>query len=157
MSAGDSDRVRVEIGIAVVERAGQYLVGRRPESISFAGYWEFPGGKCKANETPADAARRECLEETGLAVEMGPLLAEVEHSYPHGPVRLWFFAARVQATESPLPERFRWTDRAALGSMSFPAANAAVVEKLVRLTDRSIEQRSSDGWQCSLGPINEEA
>ncbi len=70
MSAAEPLSPRVEIAIAVVERDGQFLIGLRPEGESLAGYWEFPGGKLDPGEQAADAARRECLEETGLEVRI---------------------------------------------------------------------------------------
>jgi methionyl-tRNA synthetase len=33
------------------------------------GYWQFPGGKIEANETPLEAAKREIFEETNLVVK----------------------------------------------------------------------------------------
>ena len=48
------------IGIAVVESAGQVLVGLRPEGVPLAGMAEFPGGKCEQDETPRSCAVREC-------------------------------------------------------------------------------------------------
>ncbi|HUU55572.1 MAG TPA: NUDIX domain-containing protein, partial [Armatimonadota bacterium] len=35
----------------------------------FKGYWDIPGGFLESDEHPADAAKREMLEETGLLVE----------------------------------------------------------------------------------------
>ena len=40
-------------------------------------YYTFPGGKVKATETSAQAAARETLEELGLEVEIGEMVAEV--------------------------------------------------------------------------------
>ncbi|MDP6469251.1 MAG: NUDIX domain-containing protein, partial [Pirellulaceae bacterium] len=58
------------IAIAVVEHNGRFLVGMRPVETVLAGFSEFPGGKVEPNEVPAQAAVRECLEETGLEVEV---------------------------------------------------------------------------------------
>jgi 8-oxo-dGTP pyrophosphatase MutT (NUDIX family) len=53
------------IGIAIVEHAGRFLVGVRGDGSPLSGKAEFPGGKCHENESPAECAVRECLEETG--------------------------------------------------------------------------------------------
>ncbi len=120
------------IAVAVVEYAGTFLVGVRPGGAVLAGYWEFPGGKVRAGETPEQAAARECREETGLDVELGEAYPEVLHQYEHGCVRLCFFAARPTnpATE-PCPP-FRWVPREELASLRFPEANAALLASLAK-------------------------
>jgi 8-oxo-dGTP pyrophosphatase MutT (NUDIX family) len=60
----------IEVAISVVRHAGCYLVGRRATHLALGGLWEFPGGKLEADESPRDAARRECWEETGLRVDV---------------------------------------------------------------------------------------
>ena len=59
-----------QIAIAGVQDQDQFLGGPRGDEQVLAGYWEFPGGKIKSGETPEQAAIRECLEETGLHVQI---------------------------------------------------------------------------------------
>ena len=122
------------IAIAVVEQDDKFLIGIRPEGTSLAGYWEFPGGKIDPGETPAEAARRECLEETGLAVEIIGELDRVEHRYDHAKLELHFLAARLLDVNALPRAPFRWVPRNTLNQYRFPPANAALLEYLLRDT-----------------------
>lgn len=53
------------VGVLLVEGGRVLLVQRAVEP--FKGYWDVPGGFLNSDEHPAEAARREMLEETGLA------------------------------------------------------------------------------------------
>ncbi|MBA3313211.1 MAG: NUDIX domain-containing protein [Planctomycetota bacterium] len=120
----------VPIGVAVVERNGLFLVGVRPEGVPLAGYSEFPGGKCDPGELPAACAVRECLEETGLAVEAKRLLDQVTWKYSHGPVELSFFLCHPRdESADPLPP-FRWVERSELATLTFPQANQSLLRLL---------------------------
>jgi 8-oxo-dGTP diphosphatase len=57
-------------GAIIFDSAGRLLVIRRLRPPA-AGRWSVPGGKCRPGETAAEACVRECLEETGLLVEVG--------------------------------------------------------------------------------------
>ena len=60
---------------------GLVLLAERPVGKPWHGYWEFPGGKVEANETPAAALKRELREELGISVTtMYPWLTRT-HDY----------------------------------------------------------------------------
>ncbi|MFM9963789.1 MAG: (deoxy)nucleoside triphosphate pyrophosphohydrolase [Planctomycetaceae bacterium] len=123
---------RKTIGIAVVEHQGSYLIGIRPPGASLAGFAEFPGGKCEADEEPAIAAVRECWEETGLRVEVLELLTRRLYEYAYGAVDLHFYLCRpleVPNASGDL-QGFRWEEVSALRSLKFPDANLPVLELL---------------------------
>jgi 8-oxo-dGTP diphosphatase len=58
---------------AVIFRGRSVLLGERGQGPR-KGTWSLPGGRIEPGETAAAAARREILEETGLAVELVGLL-----------------------------------------------------------------------------------
>ncbi len=122
------------IGIAIVRHGDQFLVGTRGPDGPLAGYAEFPGGKCDPDEPAEVCAVRECLEETGLAVEPTNLLDELTFDYDHGAVQLHFWLCEVvdPGDTPPAPQNgFRWVQRSELSVLKFPEANAGVVQSLL--------------------------
>ncbi|WP_447931672.1 (deoxy)nucleoside triphosphate pyrophosphohydrolase [Sphingopyxis fribergensis] len=59
----------VVVAAALVDRDGRLLVQQRPEGLSMAGLWEFPGGKLEPGETPEQALIRELGEELAIDVD----------------------------------------------------------------------------------------
>jgi 8-oxo-dGTP diphosphatase len=81
-----------EVAVAVIQRAdGRFLLGRRPTSKVYAGYWEFPGGKVEPGEPILEALARELHEELALTLERAYPWITRTFAYPHGTVRLRFF------------------------------------------------------------------
>jgi len=73
------------VSISVFDDTGRILLGRDAETD----LWTLPGGAIDPNEHPADAAARECFEETGLVVRPQRLLGvfggpEFLIRYPNG-------------------------------------------------------------------------
>lgn len=128
------------IAVAVVEQAGRFLIGLRPEGVALAGLWEFPGGKVEAGETPAEAAVRECREEAGLEVAVVEEFPAAVQQYDHDRVRVHFFRCRlvepapidgdVSFAAPPVPPRFRWVEGRRLREFTFPQANDRLIAML---------------------------
>jgi len=119
------------IAIAVVRHEGRVLIGQRPPGVPLAGLWEFPGGKLQPGETPAEAARRECQEETGLEVTVVGLLAVQQHEYDYGRLELHFLACAPR-DDRPVPQTpFQFVPLSDLGKYEFPAANLDLIQQLL--------------------------
>jgi len=74
---------KVAAGVLIEEDGRVLLIQRNNEPAR--GLWSFPAGFINAREDPADAARRECLEETGLQVRITGLAALVSgREHPRG-------------------------------------------------------------------------
>ena len=58
--------LRLVVAGVLVDTDGRLLLGRRAAGKSFAGCWEFPGGKVEKNETPEAALVRELREELSI-------------------------------------------------------------------------------------------
>jgi len=132
--AGKSERERLQIAVGVVRdaKSGHVLIAKRREDSPHAGFWEFPGGKCRAGEPPAEALRRELLEETAVTVDAAEPLLCIDHDYPDAAVRLHVFSVRRWHGEAVGREgqAIEWLPVSRLPSRSFPAANRAIVATL---------------------------
>ncbi len=121
------------VAAALIQRDGRLLVGQRRRGDAFALKWEFPGGKVRPEETPAQALLRELQEELGVDAEVGAELYRTRHRYAElaHELLLIFFAARLDAEPQCLAfEQVRWVERSRLTSLDFLPADRELVELL---------------------------
>lgn len=71
------------VACALVDADRRVLIAQRPAGKSFAGLWEFPGGKLENGETPEAALIRELMEELGVSTRTACLAPLTFASHPY--------------------------------------------------------------------------
>ena len=123
----------LEVAAALIVRDGKFLLCQRPETKARGLLWELPGGKLEPGETGAQAAARECREELGVRLQMGPLRVQLQYTYPDVTIHLAVYEASLSGgTPQALEHRaLRWvTVHEALAQPLCPA-DRLVLEQLV--------------------------
>jgi len=82
------DRPFVGVGAVIVDQGRVVLIKRRFEPL--AGRWSLPGGAVDVGETLVECVAREMLEETGLVVEVGPVVEVFDRIVRDGDGRVQF-------------------------------------------------------------------
>jgi len=115
-------------------RDGHLLLARRPEGGPLAGFWELPGGKVEAEETPEAALAREWSEELGVLVEASSPLTFASGAPDGRHVTLLVYLVRLLRGEpSPLGvAELRWTTPEEAARLPLLPADRPVVERLPR-------------------------
>jgi 8-oxo-dGTP diphosphatase len=118
----------VVVGAAIID-AGRVLACARTAPPEVAGRWEFPGGKVEPGEDEVAALVRECVEELGVAVEVG---GRVGRDVPLGGGRalLRVYAARLVDGREPRPlvhADLRWLSADQLDSVPWLPADVPIV------------------------------
>jgi len=122
------------VACAIIELNGKVLATRRSAAMSLPLKWEFPGGKVKYSETAPDCLVRECREELGISVAIGPSLAPTTHRYPAFTVTLYPFRCRIIAGEITLHEHaaLAWLRPAELQTLDWAEADLPVIDEYRR-------------------------
>lgn len=100
--------------VGVVVRNGGDVLLVQPSRGVAAGHWTLPGGFVNAFEDPADGARREVLEETGVAIHDLRLVRAITYQHgdtPYPILGLAYTAAAKDRTLTPDPDEIgqaRW-------------------------------------------------
>ena len=124
----------IEVVAGIIRDGGKVFATQRGYG-DYKDFWEFPGGKVEAGETPEQALARELKEELAIDVNVGEFVCTVEHDYPafHLTMHCYFCTiAGGKAPELLEHEAARWLASSELHGVNWLPADVKVVEALSR-------------------------
>lgn len=124
----------IDVVVAVIQGDdGRVFVCQRQAHQSFAGYWEFPGGKQEQGEDEATAMRRELQEELAIQVtQMMPVLSiPTEQAGIMLCLHIWLVTQWIGQASGAEGQACAWVTLEQLAQLTLPPANVVLVEALI--------------------------
>jgi 8-oxo-dGTP diphosphatase len=141
----DTDRLfpsRPIVGVgAVIVEDGRVLLVRRANP-PLQGEWSLPGGAVETGETLSAALQREVLEETGLVVDVGPVVEVLDRIHTGADGRVEYHYVLVDYRCSVIGGRLRprsdasdarWALPSELHAFTLSVPTLGVIDKALQL------------------------
>ena len=121
----------IEVVAAITIKDGQVFATQRGYG-EFQGWWEFPGGKMEAGESPQEALKREIREELDADIEVEELLETVEWDYPNFHLTMHCFVCHLLSESLHLNEHeaATWLTHETLRSVKWLPADEILLDKI---------------------------
>ena len=131
-----SQRARVRVVSAEIQREGRYLLTQRQAKAVLPHLWEFPGGRVRADEDDAGALVRSLKARLGCSVEVGAQVMEVTHAYEGYDLTLAVYRCALGGEPRALAvQAVRWVEPEGFAELSFPGADQKTVDALLSESD----------------------
>ncbi len=123
---------QIEVVAAIIHDSEGRVFATQRGYGEWKDWWEFPGGKMEAGETPEGALRREIWEELETRVVVERLVKTVEWDYPQFHLTMHCYLCRVESGHLELKEHeaAKWLNKDELESVDWLPADWDVVRKL---------------------------
>lgn len=123
----------INVVAAIIEKDGRIFATQRGYG-AYKDWWEFPGGKIEAGETPEEALIREIREELRAEIEVGELFRTVEYDYPEFHMIMQCFLCELISDEIELVEHeaARWLGKEDIRSVRWLPSDIEIVDKLIQ-------------------------
>lgn len=133
---------RIEVVAAIIHDDEGRIFATQRGYGDFKDYWEFPGGKMEASETPEEALKREIWEELETRIVVERLVKTVEWDYPLFHLTLHCYWCQVESGHLELKEHeaARWLANEELESVEWLPADRDLIRELPSVT-RGLSQR----------------
>ena len=122
---------QIEVVAAIIRRGDKIFATQRGYG-DFKDWWEFPGGKMEAGETPEEALKREIREELSTEISVDDFLCTVEYDYPafHLTMHCYLCSLLTEALHLNEHKAAQWLVKEELDSVKWLPADVKVVERI---------------------------
>lgn len=119
------------VGAIIENENNEIFCALRGPEMSQANFWEFPGGKIEAGETPEEALIREIKEEFNCVIEVGDKVEDTTFEYEKVIVRLTTYKAKMVKGQPVALEHAdtKWVTRDEMKKLNFAPADVPAVVK----------------------------
>ena len=123
---------QIEVVAAIIHDAEGRLFATQRGYGEWKDWWEFPGGKMEAGETPEEALRREIREELDTQIVVERLVETVEWDYPAFHLTMHCYLCHVESGRLELKEHeaARWLAQSELESVDWLPADRDLIKTL---------------------------
>jgi mutator protein MutT len=130
---------QIDVTAAIIVKDKKVFAARRKAGMHLAGYWEFPGGKLEAGETPEQCLARELQEELQITTRVGTFVGESVYDYGSKLVRLVAYQVEHLSGDFEMidHDELRWLDFDELDSVEWAPADIPLVEQYKKLVAAS--------------------